>query len=269
VAFDNFYLDAPDTPDLRLKARIGVFRPGNGKWYLDANDNGQWSGCGEDGCYPFGMNGDLAVAGDWNNDGFAEIGVFRPSTGMWYLDLNSNDAWSGCDTDSCIPFGMNGDLPVAGDWDNTGPSKVGVFRPSTGMWYLDYNGNGRWDGCGTDRCAHFGTSGDLPVSGDWNGSGSGKMGVFRPNSGIWYLDYNGNGLWDGCGIDRCINFGMSGDQPVAGDWNGSGTAKVGVFRPSTGRWYVDQNGNGQWEGCSVDACYYFGTTGDVAVTGVW
>jgi hypothetical protein len=248
---------------------IGVFRPSTGTWYLDLNGNHAWDGCGTDGCGYFGMNGDLPVAGDWNNDGVSEVGTFRPGTGMWYLDLNGNDQWSGCGTDSCIHFGMSGDLPVAGDWNNSGPAKVGVFRPTTGMWYLDYNGNGQWDGCGTDSCIHFGMSGDLPVAGDWDGSGSGKVGVFRPSTGWWYLDYNGNGQWDGCGTDRCINFGMSGDQPVSGDWDGSGTAKVGVFRPSTGRWYVDLNGNGQWDGCSVDGCYYFGTAGDIAVTGSW
>ena len=250
-------------------SRIGVFRASTGKWYLDLNGNDHWDGCAIDGCYTFGMNGDLPVAGDWNNDGVSEVGTFRPGTGMWYLDLNGNDQWSGCGTDSCIHFGMSGDLPVAGDWNNSGPAKVGVFRPTTGMWYLDYNGNGQWDGCGTDRCINFGMSGDQPVSGDWDGSGSGKVGVFRPSTGWWYLDYNGNGQWDGCGTDRCINFGMSGDQPVSGDWDGSGTAKVGVFRPSTGRWYVDLNGNGQWDGCSVDGCYYFGTAGDIAVTGSW
>ena len=32
------------------------------------------------------------------------------------------------------------------------PDAVGAFRPSDGTFYLDYNGNGQWDGCGTDRC---------------------------------------------------------------------------------------------------------------------
>jgi hypothetical protein len=251
------------------KIGIGVFRPSTGMWYLDVTANNVWDGCGNDGCYFFGTTGDIPIAGDWNNDGVTEIGVFRPSTGMWYLDQNGNDAWSGCGTDSCIHFGMSGDLPVAGDWNNGGPGKVGVFRPSTGMWYLDYNSNGQWDGCGTDSCIHFGMSGDLPVAGDWNGDGKSKVGVFRPSTGMWYLDFNGNGQWDGCGTDKCINFGVSGDQPVAGDWNGSGTAKVGVFRTRTGMWYVDLNGNGAWDGCSVDRCYNFGTAGDIAVTGSW
>ena len=95
-------------------------------------------------------------------------------------------------------------------------SKVGTFRPSDGTFYLDYNGNGQWDGCGTDRCLQIGMNGDIPRVGDWNGSGTGKVGVFRPSDGTFYLDYNGNGVWDGCGVDRCLQIGMNGDTPPGG-----------------------------------------------------
>ena len=54
-----------------------------------------------------------------------------------------------------------------------------------------------------------------------------KIGVFR--NGTWYLDMNGNDSWDP-GTDAIISFGMAGDIPVVGDWNGSGTTKIGVFR---------------------------------------
>ena len=42
---------------------------------------------------------------------------------------------------------VSGDVPLVGDWNHTATSKVGVFRPSAGTFYLDYNGNGVWDGC--------------------------------------------------------------------------------------------------------------------------
>jgi hypothetical protein len=95
---------------------IGVFRRGTGYWYLDLNGNEKLDGCGIDGCYHFGQKGDLPVAGDWNNDGAAEIGVFRPSTNYWYLDLNGNHKWDDCRVDRCYQYGQNGDLPVAGQW---------------------------------------------------------------------------------------------------------------------------------------------------------
>jgi hypothetical protein len=115
---------------------------------------------------------------------------------------------------------MNGDLPVVGDWDGDGVAHLGLFRPSTGQWFLEYNGNRSWNGCGKDRCiGSFGVPGDRPVTGDWNGSGKSKIGVFRPSTGQWMLDFNGNGTWDGCGVDVCVtSFGVAGDIPVAGKW---------------------------------------------------
>ena len=77
-------------------------------------------------------------------------------------------------------------------------------------------------------------TGDLPVVGDWKGAGVSQLGLFRPSTGEWFLDYNGNKSWNGCSKERCKSFGRAGDQPVTGDWNGSGTSKIGVFRPSTG-----------------------------------
>ena len=114
---------------------------------------------------------------------------------------------------------MTGDLPVVGDWKGAGVSQLGLFRPSTGEWFLDYNGNKSWNGCSKERCMSFGGAGDQPVTGDWNGSGTSKIGVFRPSTSVWYLDYNGNGIWDGCGIDVCAaNFGGPEDIAVVGKW---------------------------------------------------
>ena len=86
-------------------------------------------------------------------------------------------------TDKTVYFGTTGDLPVAADWNNDSSSDVGVFRPSNGNWYLDYNNNGV-----TDKSFHFGTSGDIPVAGDWNNDGTADAGVFRPSHGNWYLE---------------------------------------------------------------------------------
>jgi len=140
------------------------------------------------------------------------------------------------------------------------PTNIGVFR--NGQWYLDANGNGAWD-AGTDTLTTFGLPGDIPVTGDWNGTGTTKIGVFR--NGVWYLDTNGNGVWD-AGTDTFTTFGLPGDVPVTGDWTATGTTKIGVFR--NGEWYMDANGNGVWD-AGTDTLTTFGLAGDQPITGAW
>jgi YVTN family beta-propeller protein len=44
------------------------------------------------------------------------------------------------------------------------------------------------------------------------------VGVFRPSDGTFHLDYNGSGTWEGCGTDRCLPIGLSGDASLVGKW---------------------------------------------------
>jgi List-Bact-rpt repeat protein len=259
----------------QLKVKIGVFRPSTGEWYLDLNGNGILDDCQNGGCLaPFGQQGNRPVVGDWAGTGTAQIGVFDPRTGVWKLDRNGNDLWDGCGVDLCLgPFGQSGDLPVVGHWQTTsGADKIGLYRPGKRVWKLDLNNNGELDTCTIDGClSPFGQFGDLPVVGDWTGSGISRIGVFTPSTGLWKLDLNNNGELDACTIDGCLGpFGLSTDLPVAGDWTGTGKVSVGVFDPGTGLWDLDLNGNGTFDGCQIDGCLGpFGQSGDLPVVGQW
>ena len=202
---------------------LGLFLPATAQWRLDINGNGTLEDCGIDNCLgTFGQGTDIPIAGKWSSTGYDRIGVFRPSNERWYMDVNGNGSLNNCSKDRCANLSVyrDGDLPVTGDWSGDGVTKVGLYRPSTGQWFLDRNGDRSWDGCRRDLCiSEFGTAEDLPVTGDWNGAGRSKIGVFRPQTGEWLLDLNGNNQWDGCGIDLCLtDFGDVGDIPVAGKW---------------------------------------------------
>jgi hypothetical protein len=132
-----------------------------------------------------------------------------------------------------------------------------VFRQ--GQWVIDTNKNGTWDL--EDRVLQFGLTGDVPVTGDWDGSGVIRAGVFR--NGQWFLDWNNNGRWDEG--DREFSFGMPGDLPVTGDWNHNGITKAGVFR--NGIWILDWNGEQRFSSHSRQ--FSFGAPGDIPVTGNW
>ena len=143
-----------------------------------------------------------------------EIAVF--SGDIWYLDTNGDGIFSA--SDKITSFGIPADIPISGDWNLDGITEIGVFRSSTHTFYLDYNGNRVWNGAVIDRAYNFGLTGDMPVSGDWNRDGRTDIGVFRPSTHMFYLDYNGDGAWNGAIIDRVYNFGLDGDIPVTGKW---------------------------------------------------
>ncbi len=169
------------------------------------------------------------------------------------------------DIDSRLFFGASGDRPVIGDWNGDGITDIGVFSNAT--WYLDMDGDGQLS-LVTDRVFVFGLVTDIPVPGDWNGDGITDFGLFRPSTASWYLDANGNGIWDGPATDKIIVFGLKTDIPVTGDWNGDGITDIGLFRPSTASWYLDSNGNMAWNP-GVDAKFAFGLATDIPVTGNW
>ena len=68
--------------------------------------------------------------------------------------------------DSVFPFGgYPGDVPLAGDWNGNGISKVGIFRQGF-LWVLDANGDQQID-AGDYVFAYGGFMGDKPVVGKW------------------------------------------------------------------------------------------------------
>ncbi len=171
--------------------KIAIMQPSRPGWVLDSNGSGGFDA--GDRLFSFLADpSDIAIVGDWNGDGHAKVGVYR--SGFFCLDLNNNGVWDGpSGGDLFIPFGgQAGDIPVVGDWNGNGKTKVGVYRH--GVFILDYNGNGVYD-AGDQSVAIGGYPGEQPVIGDWNGDGRTKVGVLD-GTGRWILDYNGNGVVD-------------------------------------------------------------------------
>jgi hypothetical protein len=69
----------------------------------------------------------------------------------------------------------------------------------------------------------------------WDSDADGKndIAVWRPDSGIWYtLPSNSPGTYTG------IQWGLSTDQPVPGDYDGDGKTDPAIRRQGTGVWYA-------------------------------
>ncbi|WP_426246340.1 peptidoglycan DD-metalloendopeptidase family protein [Nocardioides sp. LHG3406-4] len=167
------------------------------------------------GSMPFGVPSDEPVLGDWNGDGYDDLGVRAPRTGMFKL--------SGPAGITRLKYGVRGDRPVAGDWNGDGTSDVGVRRPSTSSFYLR-------QADGTTSTVPLGDTDDLPVTGDWNGDGISDLGVYDQATASFTLRVAAAGAAPWTAV---VPFGAVGDLPVIGDWDGNGTSDVGTWTPST------------------------------------
>lgn len=150
--------------------------------------------------------------------------------GTWSLRDNLTSGVA----NTTFDYGLPGDVPVMGDWTGAGIKTSGVVRGArhspTGdsvlTWYLrQIPGSGL-----PDLVFDFGTIGDIPVVGDWNGDGICTIGVVRGNR--WLLrNTNGRGP-----ADLDFVFGDPGDIPIVGDWNADGVDSPGMVRGD--RWLL-------------------------------
>jgi hypothetical protein len=255
------------------EAEIGIFRsitPGSGGpaiFALDVNGNYSFD-FGVDKFRSFGLDGDYPVAGDWTGTGVTRIGVFR--RGSWFLDLNNDGTWDS--GDGVFAFGLPGDIPVVGDWSGNGVAKFGVFRcPTSGVctFVLDYAGKQAFDPT-TAQFLSYGLPGDYPVANNWSGlvGGPDQIGVFRcPAAGkgvcTWFVNSTGTGYYSSA--DQQYSYGLPGDIPVVGNWNGTGRKRIGVFRG--GLWILNISGSNVYD--FTDQITSFGLPGDKPVVGNW
>ncbi len=93
---------------------------------------------------------------------------------------------------------------------------------------------GRWllvdlDGKPMDvgQTIELGDEDAVPLVGDFNGDGVDQVAIYV--NGQWFVDLNGNGVWDTG--DLWIRLGTKLDRPVVGDWDGDGKADVAIFGP--------------------------------------
>jgi len=90
-------------------------------------------------------------------------------------------------------------------------------------------------------------------------SGRDTTGVFRPSTGELFMkNTNSTGF-----ADLVFNYGLSGDKPVMGDWNGDGITTPGVYR--NGDFYLRNSNTTGF----AELVFPFGIPGDIPMAGDW
>jgi hypothetical protein len=121
-----------------------------------------------------------------------------------------------------------------------------LYRPANSTFYVRQGDSGQ-----PATEIPFGTTGDMPLWADFDGSGKAEPGLYRKN-GDWLISTHADGK-----ADLTFNFGGApGDIPLAADLDGDGKADLVVFRG--GEWHVRMTRNP-----AVTQVFHFGRGGDV------
>ena len=220
----------------------GVFRPSNGTWYLNRSTAGAYA-------VQFGISSDRLAPVDYDGDGKTDVAVWRAGALGYFYILNSSNNMVRTEQ-----FGRTGDDPrVVGDWDGDGKADPAVYRSgAAGEQSFFFYRPSAQPGVNFVPIL-WGTAGDTPVRGDFDGDGKLDAAVYRASNNTWYIRQSSNNQ------PRYAQWGNASDERLEGDFDGDGKTDLVVFR--AGLWAILQSSNNQ------QRYQQFGQAGDRPVSG--
>ncbi len=254
---------------------ICVYQPQYGRWFVARNDGDHFTPL--NGPYTVSSwltdwgtgSGFVPLVGDFNNDGKADVAVYRPQYGRWYVAFNnygtanSFTQSTGTYTEQSwyTDWGTgSGFVPLVGDYNGDGKTDIGLYEAANGRWYIAFNDYGtanrfsQANGTYTYQSWYtgWGGSGCSPLVGDFNDDGKSDIAYYQSQYGRWYVAYNDYGTYNRFDVASgtatngswLTDWGTgSGLTPLVGNFS-SGPHDIGLYDPSLGRWFVAFNNFG-------------------------
>ena len=181
-------------------------------------------------------NAQLQGGVNFDRDNKADIAVYHPAAGNWYVRQSSDGQMM---NGGAIQFGWNAALPVPGDYDGDGRTDIAVYYPGAGNWYIRRSSDGQMMNGGAIQ---LGSSAAIPVPGDYDGDGQTDIAVYDPQTGNWYIRQSSDGQIMNGGA---IQFGPGAAMAAPGDYDGDGKTDIAVYDTKTGNWYIRRSSDGQ------------------------
>ncbi len=191
----------------------------------------------------------IADPGLSSGSNFSTSMSFSVANGATYVIVVHNvNAGTTCPSYTFKRFITNGCRNEGFDAANDGSADLALFRPSGGLSTFQTKTL-----TGSAVSTQLGSTGDIPVTGDYTGDETSDVAVYRPSLGTWYLNTSAATNY---GAKR---WGISTDLPVQGDYDRDGITDLAVFRPSDNNWYIFRSSDSSFNVVNQ------GTTGDKAV----
>ena len=165
------------------------------------------------------------VGNDFDGDRLADVVVYHPAAGKWYIRRSSTGAGRE------QVWGWPTSVPAPGDYDGDSVTDIAAYDNSTGNWFVLGSGGGV-------SASTWGWNGAIPVPGDYDGDGLTDLAVYGPVTGTWYV------LRSSDGTAWVQAWGWSGATPVPGDFDGDGSTDAAVYDSASGTWYVLRSSDG-------------------------
>ena len=180
----------------------------------------------------------------------ADLAVWRPSSGVWYVYNLVTAAWTS------YGWGNSSDIPVQGDFDGDGKTDFAIYRPTDNNWWITTSGNSSY------YSTAFGASGDIPVPADYDGDGRTDIAVFRPGTtnANWYVYQSSTSS------TVQTQYGLSTDKPAPADLDGDGKADITVWRLSNTTFYTLRSSDTTTQSALMSFAGYTLTSGDKVVS---